>query len=508
MRLLAALICCATTTLAFADRPITITVLHNNDLHSHLEPVNISRKPYGGYARMATLVKKFRASDPNPIFLNAGDIFQGTLFFNVYEGMADLAALNVIRPDAVALGNHEFDRGVPPIARFSKNAAFPVLSANLDFSKEPSLKDVVKPSTVLKVGGEEVGIVGAVTEDLKAISSPGDTVTLKPIVASVQAEIDDLVKRGVNKIVLLTHIGYAEDIALVKKLRHVDLVVGGHSHSLVGDATAPGFPASRGEYPTAVKDSTGRTVYVFQAWEWGKLLGRFKADFDDKGEVVRVYEAKPIVVDETIEEDLAVKSVVDALKRPIADLGNQPVGETKDEISKEPNATGESLMGNLIADSMLEAAKKQGAVAAFTNAGGVRASIDGGTITYGEAIGVVPFSNTIVLLELTGQEILDSIQFGVGKGGRLLPSRGTSYKVVAGKLAEVKIGGETLSLAKNYTVALNSFIASGGDGHEVLKNAKGKRVDTGNLDIDALIAFLKANNPLAMKPEGRIVESR
>jgi 5'-nucleotidase len=413
--------------------------------------------------------------------------------------------MNAIKPDAVALGNHEFDRGVPPIARFCEGAAFPLLSANLDVSNEPKLKELVKPSVILKVGGEEVGVVGAITEDLMSISSPGDSLKLKPLVPSVQAAVDDLLNKGVNKIVLVTHIGYQEDIKLASQLRGVDLIIGGHSHTPIGTPALPGWPASRGAYPTLQKDVTGRNVYIFQAWEWGKVFGRFKADFDEKGEIVRIHEAAAIPVDASVPEDPGVKSIVDALKLPILELQNKAVGAATNEISREATATGEIVMGNVIADSMLAETAKLGAVAAFTNSGGVRANIDAGPITYGEAIAVVPFSNTLVLLELTGQEIFDSIQFGVGRGGKLLPSKGTRYEAVNGKVTQVVLAGQPLDLNKRYTVALNSFIASGGDGHEVLKNATGKRTDTGFLDIDALINYLKANDPLNAQAENRIV---
>jgi len=115
-------------TTASADRPITVTILHNNDLHAHIEPTMIAKKPYGGYARIATLLKKYRATDPNPIYLNAGDTFQGTIYFNFYEGLADVAILNAMGLQAMALGNHEFDRGPKPLATFIQNATFPVLS--------------------------------------------------------------------------------------------------------------------------------------------------------------------------------------------------------------------------------------------------------------------------------------------------------------------------------------------------------------------------------------------
>src|SRR5580658_2905912 len=133
--------------LALADKPITITLLHSNDLHAHIEPTRIKGQPYGGYARQATIIKRARASEPNVMLLSGGDTFQGTLFFNTYEGLADLAFMNEVHYDAMAVGNHEFDRGPKPLGTFASLAAFPVLSANLDVTGEPALNGIIKDST-------------------------------------------------------------------------------------------------------------------------------------------------------------------------------------------------------------------------------------------------------------------------------------------------------------------------------------------------------------------------
>ncbi len=489
-----------------AQKPITITFLHNNDLHAHIEPTNIARKPYGGYARIATLLQRFRAQDKNVVFLNAGDVFQGTLYFNVYEGLADLSLMNLFAPTAMTVGNHEFDRGPAPLGKFAKGSSFgPLLAANLDVSGEPALKGMIEPSKVVEIDGEKLGIVGAITDDLLSISSPGPTVKVLPLEASVQKAVDALTAQGITKIVLLSHCGFGEDLQLAKKLKGVDLIIGGHSHTPLGIPALPGWPKAAGAYPTYAKGADGANIPVFQAWEWGKVLGRFKADFDAKGNLVKVTDNAPIVVDESIPEDPTAAAIIEALKKPIASLQNQPIGDTKVEIPRDRLPGGDRLMGNLIADAMLAATAKQGAVAAFTNTGGVRSSIDAGPITYGEAISVVPFNNTLVLLDLTGDELFRAIEFGVEKGGQLIPSRGTSYTVKGGQLVEVKIGGQVIDKAKTYRVCLNSFTASGGDGHEILKAAAGKRTDTGMVDIDAFVDFIKANSPLDPKSEGRIV---
>lgn len=497
---------------ALADRPITITIVHTNDLHAHVEPTSIRRVLYGGYARQATLIKQARATHKNVLVLNAGDTFQGTLYFNTYEGLADLAFMNVVKYDAMAVGNHEFDRGPAALATFASLATFPLLSANLDLSGEPLLKGKIAPSAVTMVDGEKVGLVGCTTPELPDISSPGPGVKMRDLRESVQGAVDGLTKKGINKIVVLSHCGYEEEKLLAKSLRDVDLIVGGHSHTPLGTPDLDGWPKSRGAYPTLVKDAVGQTVPIVQAWEWGKVVGQITLSFDAKGKVTKISDAKPIPVVADIQEDSEVKSLVAAFQKSISALQKQPIGETKVAISRDPVGE-ESLMANVIADAMLEATAKQGAVASFINQGGVRSSLEAGQITYGAAISVQPFGNTLTLLEVTGAELKTALEQGVGTGGQLTPSRGTSYRIDSSKpagsrVSDVNIAGATLDPAKVYRISLLSFTASGGDALYAFRDAKGTRTDTGIIDLDALITFIKAHSPLDPQREGRVVRGQ
>ncbi len=474
-----------------------------------MQPFDIRKVSYGGYAREATLIKRVRAQEKNVLLLNAGDVFQGTLYFNVYEGLADLAFMNEVGYTAMAVGNHEFDRGPGPLAKFAGLAIFPVLSANLDVDAEPRLKGLIQPSAVVTVGGERVGIVGATTPTVTNISSPGPTVKLRDLESSVQAAVDALRSNGINKVILVTHIGYEEDQALAKQLHGVAIIVGGHSHTPLGTPDLPGWRRADGPYPTHVRDATGQDVVVVQAYEWGKVFGELTVDFDADGRVSKVVEAKPIVLDARVPEDPETKSLVAAFAKPIEALQNQPVGIASTPIPKEPDAQGESLMGDVIADGMLDAVRKAGAVAAFINSGGVRSSLEPGKITYGDAIQIEPFGNTLTVLDLSGAELQAAIEEGLGTGGELMPSHGTAYTVdrsrpKGSRVTGVTVAGETLDLGKTYRVSFLNFTSNGGDAHDVLKNAKGARTDTGLIDLDALIDYIKRNSPLAPKPEGRV----
>lgn len=504
---------------SFAQADYTLTILHTNDCHARVEATSIKGKTYGGYARMLTFTKEHMANDPNPILLSAGDVFQGTMYFNVYEGLADLAFMNAMGYTAMCTGNHEYDRGPATLANFVKRASFPVLCANADYSKEPALADLIKPSTVYRVGGERIGIVGAVTEDLPSISSPGPNVTMKDLVKSVQAEVDRLTATGINKIVLLTHCGYdVEKGTLATQVKNVDVIVGGHSHSLLGNTGVADFPSPAGPYPTVVKVADGSTVLVVQSWEWGKVIGRIQITFDDKGKVKDWTKDPPTPLDDRIAEDPVGAAMAAAFQKPIADAANEVVGQTDQGVSRGGNLTSESPMGNVIADAQLEFTKKLGADFAMMNGGGVRAAFEPGPITYGEAVAVQPFNNTLTLLELSGDEIKRTLEWGV----RLLPeasgalvhvSKGCSYtadlsKPAGTRIGSVTINGQPLDNSHTYTVVLNTFMANGGDGHDVLKNSKGKRVDSGLMDIDAFVSYLKVHKPVEAKDEGRIILKR
>lgn len=493
---------------ALADQ-FTMTILHTNDMHAHVESTRIRGKLYGGYARLATLIQKYKASDPNPILLNGGDTFQGTLYFNVYEGLADAAFMNYAGFAAMAVGNHEFDRGPKALATFAKTLNFPLLASNLDVSADKDLNGFIVGGATSWVGKEQIAIVGAVTPELPSISSPGPTVRMLDLVKSCQANIDAFRSSGINKIILVTHVGYREEVELAGKLKGVDVIVGGHSHTLLGDIKVDGFSGSAGPYPTVTKNADGDTALVVQAHDWGKLLGRIKVTFDEAGKVVKWSDAAPILVDESVPEDKTFLSMIAALKKPIADLANKEVGQAPKGVKRTQNAAGESPMGNMIADAMLEATQAQGAVMACMNAGGVRGDLEAGTVTYGAAIAVQPFNNSLVLLDVTGAELLAALEHGVSAAGFLHISKGSSYTVDKSKpagqrVSNVVVGGEKLDLAKTYRVCLNSFVAGGGDAHEDLKNAKGKRVDTGMLDIDALLEYLKKHSPVDPQVEGRV----
>ncbi|MEI9814842.1 MAG: bifunctional metallophosphatase/5'-nucleotidase [Acidobacteriota bacterium] len=481
----------------------TATFLHVNDTHDRIDPTIIAGKPYGGMPRLITLVERYRKSDPNPIVLHGGDAFQGTFYFNVYEGLADLAFLNALRLDAMELGNHEFDRGPAALAAFVRGAQFPVLAANLNVENEPLLRGKIARSTVITRGGERIGIVGGITPTLATTSNPGPTIGLYDLASSLQTEIDALTAAGINKIVLLTHVGYGPEQELARTLRNVDVIVGGHSHTLLGTTTAPGWPASQGPYPTVVENPEHGKTLVVQSWEGERVMGRLQVTFDEQGRVTRWGTTQPVAVDESVPEDPAAKALAEAFQKPIAAQRDRKIAVASEAIRSQG-------MGSIIADAMLAGTAKYGTVLALMNSGGVRAAFEPGDITFGSAISVQPFGDTLVVMDVTGAQLRQALE-DIVEGSRtraLYVSSGSSYaldatKAAGSRVTDLMVAGSPVEPAKTYRICVNNFLARGGDEVVTLQNATGYRYDTGLLDVDLFVEYLTAHS-LIKSGENRV----
>ena len=285
----------AATTAAQAD--YTLTILHINDLHSRLEPINkydstcnaeddAAGKCFGGIARVKTKIDERRAAigagGGNVLALDAGDQFQGSLFYTTYKGAAAAEFMNLIGFDAMTVGNHEFDDGPEALARFLDKARFPVLLGNADVSSSDVLRGRLAGHVVLEVGGQQIGIIGVVAEDTGELSSSGSDVVFRRVEDVIRSAVAELERRGVNKIIALTHTGLPRDREIAAAVAGVDVIVGGHSHTLLSntvDRAADG-------YPVWVTNPDGVDVPIVQAGAYSKYLGEIEIVFDDAGRVV------------------------------------------------------------------------------------------------------------------------------------------------------------------------------------------------------------------------------
>ncbi|MEP9389783.1 5'-nucleotidase C-terminal domain-containing protein [Mesorhizobium sp. KR9-304] len=512
---------------SFAD--YTLTILHINDWHSRIESNNkyestcsaeeeTEGKCIGGAARLVTAIaaERNKLQGQNVLLLNGGDNFQGSLFYTTYKGKAEAEFLNLMKFDAMTVGNHEFDDGEDALAPFLDEIKFPVLSANVQASAASKVGDRIKPSLVLDVGGQKIGIVGAVTTDTPEISSPGPNITIEDDIATITAEVEKLKAEGVNKIIALTHVGYPRDKEMIAKIPGVDVVVGGHSHSLLSNTD----DKAEGPYPTMIDNPDGYKVPVTQAASYSKYLGEFTVTFDDNG-VVKEAKGDPIFLDKSIEPDAAVLARVKELAGPIEELKTKEVSETTAPIdgSRDTCRARECEMGNLVSDAILDRVKGQGVSIVFQNGGGLRASIDQGVITMGEVLTVLPFQNTLATFQLTGKDVVDALENGASEieegGGRFTQVAGLKYSfdksAPAGsriKSVEVMENGAWAPIdpAKTYLAATNNFMRKGGDGYKVFADNAQNAYDYGPGLEQVVADYLTANRPYTPKLDGRITE--
>ncbi|UVK47272.1 5'-nucleotidase C-terminal domain-containing protein [Mesorhizobium sp. AR07] len=513
---------------SFAD--YTLNILHINDWHSRIEGNNkyestcsadeeTKGECIGGAGRLITAIAQERKKleGQNVLLLSAGDNFQGSLFYTTYKGKVEGEFLNEMKFDAMALGNHEFDDGETALAPFLDMIKFPVLGANVKANAQSKLGDRVKPSVVVEVGGQKIGIIGAVTNDTPELASPGPNVTIEDDVKSITAEVAKLKGEGVNKIIAVTHIGYRRERDVIAKIPGIDVVVGGHSHTLLSNTD----PKAEGPYPTMVDNPDGYKVPVVQAASYSKYLGEFKVVFDDNG-VVKSASGNPIYLDKSITPDPAVLARIKELGAPIEALKNKEVAETTDVIdgSRESCRTRECAMGNLVSDAILDRVKGQGVEIVISNGGGLRASIDKGTVTMGEVLTVLPFQNTLATFQISGKDLVAGLESGLSQiedgAGRFPQVAGLKYsfdKSVAPntgrvKSVEVMQGGAwtPINPDKDYLVATNNYVRQGGDGYKVFADKAKNAYDYGPGLEQVVADYLGAHRPYTPKLDGRITE--
>ena len=474
-----------------------IDVLHTNDLHSHLDSM----------PRLATAITGIRreAGLDNTLLLNAGDAVSGSIYFNLYHGQAVLWFLNYLDYDVMCLGNHEFDGGLETLTNFVNGARFHIISANLEFPSEGLLHKAITPWVIIEKNGARYGIIGLTTEETAAISELGAEVIINEHIAAARHAVNELKRSGINRIIALTHIGWDDDLELAREVGDIDIIIGGHTH------TVPGV------YPTVV-DEDGSPTLIAQAGEYARYIGHLRVTFDGSG-VVKDWTGSELVrLDEKVAEDAACAAKVAEYRAPVqqrlaAVIGNTLVdldGERTNVRSRETN------LGNLVADSMLSRASHAGAGIAIISGGGIRDSIPRGDITLGQVQAVLPFDNYLVAFDLTGEQIMAALENGVSQvedvqgkfpqvaGLRFIwnPGAKPGNRIVS---AEVKKGGGYVSInpSATYRVVTNNFLYQGGDGYTMFPQGTGF-INLGYTDYEVLAEYIAANSPVNSRIEGRI----
>lgn len=469
-----------------------LTLLHFNDFHGQIEPYPDPRTQaeVGGIARLATAVAAVRAEDQDrPVMLLfAGDLLQGTVTSSLFLGIPDLALFERIGVDAAVMGNHELDYGQEVFRNLVRLSAFPWLSANVETHPEPL---PVKPAVILaKPGGPRVAVLGLTTPELTTATHPRNIygVSVEEPVAAARRLVPGL-KAQADLMLVLSHMGIADDRRLAAEVPELDLIVGGHNHNL--------YPE-----PVMVGD-----VAILQAGERGHWLGRMDLNCRD-GRLVRTG-YKMLTMDAAVPQDPAVAAEVTRVAGEAERGLAEAVGETLVDLGarREEIRRGEAVFGDWVADLARDITQ---ADLALFNGGGFRASIPAGTVTLKHIYQAFPFRNELVVGGLTGAQVLASLRRSAAldpldNPGGFLQVSGVRYSIAAdGSLADASLGGRPIEPQRVYRVVTSDFLAAGGDGYADLQQMQDK-VMTGRLISDMVIDAFRTDGTVAPQLDGRIL---
>ncbi len=536
---------------------VRLTVVHTSDIHSRLFPYTFvpnrfdrdyglapENGPFGGAARMATIIKRERRAAARSLWLDSGDCFQGAPVFNKYKGEAEMRALSLMGLDGAVVGNHEFDLGSRNLFEQIDNwAQFPLLAANYLFEDpldpgERSLRDVVEPYAIYDVNGLKIGVIGMANwSSMTGIFEGGNSLGVRPLVdGQVVEEYVRLLRPVVDVVVLVSHLGLDEDEGLAATeievdqnealpLAGVDLVLGGHLHIVLNP-------------PKAIpNDAFGNQTVLAHSGAFAKFVGRLDLVVkvgDDNSDPQRrskitAYSFKTIPVDSTVEDDAEVAELLwpysVALNREIDLNGVLAYIDTPgdEKVVRADPTGGDSQLGNLVARAMQLRTGIEAEIA-ITNSLGIRADFEKGPLTVEQMFNVFPFENSITLIYLSGSEIQETLDFVARKSAE----RGCrSQAQVSGITFDMVCTGECpggqQACAKNvylgddcrggdaggpidpkrctpivptglYKVAVNDYIARGGSGFDVLKRNTSKQFTNISLR-DALVDYMRQQTP-------------
>ena len=527
-----------------AGERVPVKILAINDFHGQLGPgKKVHGRAVGSAPVLAAYLKTARRGwEDNTLIVHVGDLVGASppnsamlqdepsiMFFNL---LASRPCQGKMAPEgdlAGTVGNHEFDEGVQELERllgggnspegpFLENpyrgAQFPVVAANVVRAQDG--RPLLPPYVIKKIRGVPIAFIGAVLKETPTMVNPGGVAGLKFLdeADAINSYVPALQAQQVRAIVVLLHQGGLQRfypgptrpdgavtgpiVNIVKRLDdEIDVVLSGHTHKFTN---------------ALLKNQHGKEMLVTQAYSAGTAYADVTLEIDrntdeivsKRAAIVTTYaDAGP-----GLKPDAAAAELVARADAKVGPIVHQVIGTAATDITKVQNAAGESALGDLIADAQRAA---MGTDFAFTNPGGIRAEIAAGEVTWGELFTVQPFKNSLIKMELAGQQIYDLLeqQFPPHQSrARLLQVSGLSYTWKGGgpdneHIVEVRQGGKAIDRAATYTVTVNSFLAEGGDKFSVF--TQGKNQITGPLDLEALVAYVqKLDQPFSAASEGRI----
>ena len=540
---------CSTTTVKSPDAPVPtstfqLRILHINDHHSRLAPddgqvLRVDGKEtdviLGGFPRVVSAFAHLRDPSIATLTLHAGDAITGDLYFTLFHGEADADLMNQICFDAFEVGNHEFDAGDAGLKRFLDFLSKPIWQCNtpvLGANVHPTVgvsplsmfgaEDYLKPSIVIERDGTRIGIVGVdVASKTKTSSSPDAGTQFEDERGAAQREIDTLRGQGIEHIVLMSHIGYRNDLKLVPQLHGVDAVIGGDSHTLLGSGFADLGLAPAGEYPSIAHNADGKLTCIAQAWQYTWVVGQLDVRFDANGDVqqcggmphllfggLKDGSESSALLDKLLQHPYVLKvepepkaqHVLSVYEKQVQAFAAEVVGVVPERLclrripgthdrsrdgapgcAESTDAQGGHAQA-VVARAFLELGKRfGGADIAIQNAGGVRNAIAAGDFSIGDAYLALPYKNMLDRLHMTGAEIQQVLEDAIAAYLANPGAASGSFPYAAGlrwnldlnathgaRFSQLQVKQDNrwvaLHATQIYRVITNDYIAAGQDG--------------------------------------------
>ena len=473
-------------------------MLFTNDFHSQIEPMDGGG---GGVLRLKALVDSVRTAEPHVLLADAGDLVQGTYYFSLLNGVVEMKMLDMLKYDIRTIGNHEFDKKMSGLGEMLAMSKVPVVASNYDFSNT-DLAQYVVPSKILNAGKIKVGFIGLNVRLLNLVNKTAcEGVIWQDAVNVADKYAAELREQGADIVIAISHLGYGSgstadyyDCGIVTKTRHIDMIIGGHSHTTLKKATY-------------VTDLDGDQVPVVQTGSKGLNLGYAKIKLNDNGKPSFTYRLIP--VDERLDNriDESFSSIIEDYAAEVKEKMDVKLGHAPYELRR---GTPESPLGNLSADGLIWAAKKfhnVDADVAVYNAGGVRANIARGDVTLGDVYAAFPFDNALSILTITGKnlrylmyEVPNNLY--VNKEVKLVSNS-------SGWVSSITVNGQQIDDKKTYTVATIDYI-SDNDAYTTILGNPIDREDSVEMIRDYFGEYFKYladqnNGNITASTDGRIV---
>lgn len=458
---------------AFDAASERIVIMHTNDTHSQIEPNAAGR---GGVARRKVLIDSIRAAEPNTILVDAGDAVQGTVYFSLYGGEVESKMLKALGYDYAILGNHEFDNGVDSLAWYIKQSGVPYLSTNYDVTGSP-LDGLLSPYSIVKRGGKKIGIIAInLQPDGMIDSAKSRGVEFLDVFKAANSTAWHLKhNEKVDYVVALTHVGYSledlpDDLDIAAKSEDIDVVIGGHSHTVVKPGTEMALRTNE----------DGRPVVVAQTGSLGENLGLVIID-TDKGTVA----SELIPVDSRLDGrvDPAIETIIAPYRHGVDSLKSIVVGKNTQAFERKD----EGLL-NFVADFARWEGRRlnngKQVDLAIVNRGGIRNGLGKGNVTRGIIMEILPFDNRVELLDIKGEDLIKAL-VTAAETRRVGFDRPVVVELDDDR-HEATIDGVEIDPDKQYTIATIDYLANGGDYMTPLKAGIVKAVSSNKMNLDVL----------------------